>query len=74
VPHGGKLPDGVLSLAVHGDRELPHPFVGPLFFQSGPFFLRVQIGEMAESIREFLGNQASPFIAFEAIVASITKG
>jgi hypothetical protein len=45
-----------------------------LFFQSGSFFLRVQIGEMAESIGEFLGNQASPFIAFEAIVAGITKG
>ena len=72
--HGGQLPDGVLPLAVHGNRELPHPFVGPLFFEAGAFFFRIQISDGPQTIGEFLGNQASPFIGFETIVAGITKG
>jgi hypothetical protein len=48
--------------------------MGPLFFEAGAFFFRIQIGDGAQPIGEFLGNQASPFIWFETIVAGITKG
>jgi hypothetical protein len=45
-----------------------------LFFQSGPFFLRVQIGEMTESIREFLGNQAQQDVVIGAADVVLAGG